>query len=190
MPDRDGIVDHIRHAEEWLRWARIDYRRGDVRSTVLRLFLAEAEIQHAREAGMNFRTVPPRRSRRVWPAVLGAAAVLVICAAGYTALRSAERAAVAVDSSPQAPVASVAQTPRPRVPFPLGTGRYVTLEPPLSGVEQGGSPGWFGTSEPRSAPGASPDNPAARSGHAAPAGSPGPGSAPPPGEPVSSSPTF
>jgi hypothetical protein len=186
MPDRDSIVDHIRHAEEWLRWARIDYRRGDVRSTVLRLFLAEAEIQHAREAGMNLPAARPRRSLRVWPALLGAAAALVVCAVGYTALRSMERV-VAVDSSTQSPAASVAPMSRP--PFPLGAGRYVTLEPPLSGVEQGGSPGWLG-GESRPVPGGPPDGPAARSGHAAPAGSHGTVSPPPPGEPVSSSPTF
>ena len=48
-----GIVEHIRHAEAWLRQARGDCARGDVRRVVLRLLLAEAEIRRARESGVR-----------------------------------------------------------------------------------------------------------------------------------------
>ena len=46
-----GILEHIRHAEAWLRRARGDCARGNVRQVVLRLLLAEAEIRRARESG-------------------------------------------------------------------------------------------------------------------------------------------
>ncbi len=46
-----GILEHIRHAEAWLRQARGACARGDVRQVVLRLLLAEAEIRRARESG-------------------------------------------------------------------------------------------------------------------------------------------
>jgi hypothetical protein len=83
----ESILDHIRHAEGWLRRARSDYERGDAHQAVLRLLLAEAEIRRAREAetrtpGRVHR--PPRL--RLSRAVLAAAAGL-LAIAGYTALR-------------------------------------------------------------------------------------------------------
>jgi len=90
MPDPDGIVRQIRRAEAWLRWARNDCRRGDIRSAVLRLLLAEAEIRHAREAGTSDAAGPaaPGRSWRLPLAMLGAAAALVIVVAAFAVVRS------------------------------------------------------------------------------------------------------
>ena len=71
----DSMAERIRHAEAWLRRARVDCRRGDTHRARLRLLLAEAEIRRAREsgrsagaAGGSLRRVPGR-----W-AILGAAA--------------------------------------------------------------------------------------------------------------------
>ena len=71
----DSMAERIRHAEAWLRRARVDCRRGDTHRALLRLLLAEAEIRRAREsgrsagaAGGSLRRVPGR-----W-AILGAAA--------------------------------------------------------------------------------------------------------------------
>ena len=82
MSDPDGVVHHIQHAEEWLRWARSDHRRGDLRAVVLRLLLAEAEIRHAREVGVHLVAAPHphHRSRRRLAAV-GAAVALVLAVA-------------------------------------------------------------------------------------------------------------
>lgn len=145
MPDADGILRHIRHAEEWLRWARGDCRRGDVRSAVLRLLLAEAEIRHAREAGMS--TVPrpagSGRLRRVPAVALGAAAALVIVAAGYAVLRPGPLPAPVADSG-SAPatvpgragvrVAAAAEGPLGIVR--LESGRLLTTAPALPDPEQ------------------------------------------------------
>jgi hypothetical protein len=137
MPDPDGVARHIQHAEEWLRWARSDYRRGDMRAAVLRLLLAEAEIRHARETGTRF-AVSPRaswRPRRRGMAVVGVAVALVLAAAAYTTLRSGGR---------YGPVAVVPSFPGPgtAAPLPPGgvvqleTGRFLTLVPALAGADQ------------------------------------------------------
>lgn len=47
----DPLLRHIRHAEDWLARARLDWRRGNAPAAMLRLMLAEAEIRHARETG-------------------------------------------------------------------------------------------------------------------------------------------
>ena len=83
-----GILEHIRHAEAWLRQARRDLARGDVRQVVLRLLLAEAEIRRARESGDSagapvssgggIQSVG-RRVKVIWAAV--AAAGLLVAAA-------------------------------------------------------------------------------------------------------------
>lgn len=89
-PDRLGR--HIRHAEDWLRWARRDHRRGNFRGVVLRLLLAEAEIRHAREAADRPDETPGLRRpapARIRPLVAGTAgAALIVCALGvYAAIR-------------------------------------------------------------------------------------------------------
>ena len=97
-----GILEHIRHAEAWLRQARGACARGDVRQVVLRLLLAEAEIRRARESGA-WMDVPVscgvrrgRPARVVWAVV--AAGLLVVAASAL--LR------------PPGPVPSAAQTAR------------------------------------------------------------------------------
>lgn len=126
MADPDGLARHIQHAEEWLRWARSDCRRGDVRAAVLRLLLAEAEIRHARETGTRLAVFPTAssRHRRGGMVVVGAAVALVLATAAYTTLRSGGR------SEPAAEVPS-----RPGV-VQLETGRFLTLVPVLVGADQ------------------------------------------------------
>jgi len=86
MREPEALLRHLRHAEEWLRWARSDYRRGDLRGAVLRLLLAEAEVRHAREAGsLRIEETPARPVRRMRLATVGAfsaAAVLAVAAYG------------------------------------------------------------------------------------------------------------
>ncbi|HXX40389.1 MAG TPA: hypothetical protein VEP50_19915, partial [bacterium] len=112
MREPDALLRHLRYAEEWVRWARSDYRRGDVHGAVLRLLLAEAEVRHAREAGsQGADDVPARSFRR--PGVVttvGALAVAAMLAAtAYNAFLSGagprRRAA-----SPGAPVVRMAPT--------------------------------------------------------------------------------
>lgn len=126
MADPDGVARHIQHAEEWLRWARSDYRRGDMRAAVLRLLLAEAEIRHARETGTRLAVSPGASSphRRGGVAVVGAAVALVLAAAAYTTLRPGGR------YGPAAVVPSRAGVVQ------LETGRFLTLVPLLAGADQ------------------------------------------------------
>jgi hypothetical protein len=97
------VMRHIRYAEQWLRWARADYRRGEVRGAVLRLMVAEAEIRQAREAGMSTpdsqRAVP--RSGRLVAAAMGGAAVLLL-GLGYTMFRGGESARQPAMETPMA----------------------------------------------------------------------------------------
>jgi hypothetical protein len=90
MRERDVLLRHLRHAEEWLRWARSDYRHGDVHGAVLRLLLAEAEVRHAREAGSHSAEEAPARTSRghgvAAPAVAVAAAAAVAAAVYATFL--------------------------------------------------------------------------------------------------------
>jgi hypothetical protein len=143
MPDPDGVLRHIQHAEEWLRWARSDNRRGDVRAVVLRLLLAEAEIRHAREVGARLAAAPhaSRRPRRRIAAVAAAVALLV-AAGAVIALRPAGRdGSAAVGMSPHA---WAIEPPAPAGAVRLEAGRLLTLGPALAGGEQdrpGGSPG-------------------------------------------------
>ncbi len=91
MRERDVLLRHLRHAEEWLRWARSDYRHGDVHGAVLRLLLAEAEVRHAREAGaLSAEAAPARASRRLGIHVMAVAvaAAATLAAAVYTAFLS------------------------------------------------------------------------------------------------------
>lgn len=120
MPDVDGILHHIRHAEEWLRWARGDCRRGDLRSAVLRLLLAEAEIRHAREVGPSIGGLPvsARRGSRLLLAMMGAAAALAIAVVGY-AVSSAPL------GHPDVPGARTAEAPQGIVQ--LDTGRFLRV---------------------------------------------------------------
>ncbi len=83
----DTVVAHIGHAERWLRRARADYERGDLRQVVLRLLLAEAEIRRARESGAAIAELPPRRHARVgWP-ILGAAVAAALIVVGYALIQ-------------------------------------------------------------------------------------------------------
>ena len=47
----EPLLRHIRDAEDWLRRAQDEWRRGNAAGAVRRLMLAEAEIRCAREAG-------------------------------------------------------------------------------------------------------------------------------------------
>lgn len=78
-----GILAHIRHAEEWLRKARADCRRGDVPQAVLRLLLAEAEIRRARESGAATDAAPRRRAWTPSWAALGTVVAAGLIAAAY-----------------------------------------------------------------------------------------------------------
>lgn len=84
---RHDVLRRIRHAEEWLRWARHDCLRGDLRGMALRLMLAEAEIRHVRETRLReaLRSGAPLRPRRPRAggvgAAVGLAAVTVVAAA-------------------------------------------------------------------------------------------------------------
>ena len=75
----DSLAERIRHAEAWLRRARVDCRRGDTDRALLRLLLAEAEIRRARESGGSAVAAggPIRRAPGGW-AILGAAAVAAL----------------------------------------------------------------------------------------------------------------
>jgi hypothetical protein len=86
--ETDTLLRHIRHAEEWLRCARGDYRRGDRRAALLRLLLAEAEIHHARESAAGVHAEPAARPRRgrLPAAIVAAAAALVLASIWYQAV--------------------------------------------------------------------------------------------------------
>jgi len=80
----EGMLAHIRHAEEWLRRARSACGRGEARQAVLRLLLAEAEIRRARESGEEGGGVlVGARPARSWWAVLGAIAAAGVVIAAY-----------------------------------------------------------------------------------------------------------
>lgn len=146
MSDPDGVVRHIQHAEEWLRWARSDHRRGDLRAVVLRLLLAEAEIRHAREVGVHLVAGPHphHRSRRRLAAV-GAAVALVLAAATYTVLRPESRHG----PSPVGPSAHgwATEPPAPAGAVQLQAGRLLRLGPVFSDAEPGSPGGPPGTSD-------------------------------------------
>jgi hypothetical protein len=78
----DGLAERIRHAEGWLRRARVDCRRGHTDRALLRLLLAEAEIRRARESGESAVAAggPIRRAPGGWAllAAAGIAALLMI----------------------------------------------------------------------------------------------------------------
>jgi hypothetical protein len=108
MREPDGVLRHLRHAEEWLRWARSDYRKGDLRGTVLRLLLAEAEVRHAREAGsQRLEDGPARPTRRVNLVAAGALGAAALAVAAYAVFVSGGRATNAA-ALPVAPSAHVA----------------------------------------------------------------------------------
>ena len=137
MADPDAVARHIQHAEEWLRWARSDYRRGDTRAAVLRLLLAEAEIRHARETGTHLAVSPgaSSRHRRRGMAVLGAAVALILSAAAYTTLRSGGGYGPAA-VVPFSPGPATAAPPASAGVVQLETGRFLTLVPALAGADQ------------------------------------------------------
>jgi hypothetical protein len=142
MPDVDAMLHHIRHAEEWLRSARGDCRRGDVRSALLRLLLAEAEIRHAREADPPLPVRPSGGLRTSGLfASLGAAAAVAVAAAVWYAAFFAQLAhpVPSVARRVGAPAAQSAQEPLGVVQ--LESGRFLTLVPP---PQDGGAPssGW------------------------------------------------
>ncbi len=83
----DAVLAHIGYAERWLRRARADYERGDLRQVVLRLLLAEAEIRRARESGAAIADLPPRRAAHVPWAILGTVAAAGLILAGYVVIR-------------------------------------------------------------------------------------------------------
>jgi hypothetical protein len=118
------MMRHIRYAEQWLRWARADYRRGEVRGAILRLMVAEAEIRHARAAGMSTTPEPPRvvsRSGRLAAVAMGSAAVLLL-GLGYPLFRGGE--------SGRQPAAVTQTTSAPFGPVQLQSGSLLVLVPP------------------------------------------------------------
>jgi len=125
MREADALPRHLRHAEEWLRRARRDYRRGDHHGAVLRLMLAEAEVQRARETGLRLVTDPPApRARRfsVAAGALGAAAAIVVGV--YAALWAAGGMAPMRPSAAQVrPISSADDVVR------LDAGGFLTLTP-------------------------------------------------------------
>jgi hypothetical protein len=163
-----------------------------MRSTVLRLLLAEAEIRRARETGMSLplppdETAPRRRARPL--ATLGIAAALVIGAAGYTVTHLGPLAA---PGAPAASVQAVRAAPalqRPGEAVPLGTGRYLRLAFPAVG-SQSGEPSAPGVAEPRTPPDRFSDDPASRFDPAALPALPGSDSFTTPEEPTGPSPRF
>jgi hypothetical protein len=74
----DSLAERIRHAEAWLRRARLDCRRGEIDRALLRLLLAEAEIRRARESGKSAAAAGGRMRRMPGWAVLGAAVVTAL----------------------------------------------------------------------------------------------------------------
>lgn len=82
----DAVLAHIGHAEQWLRRARADYERGDLRRVVLRLLLAEAEIRRARESGAAIGDLPPRRTASVRWGRWGSAVAAGLIVAGLNAV--------------------------------------------------------------------------------------------------------
>lgn len=83
----DAVLAHIGHAERWLRRARADYQRGDLRQVVLRLLLAEAEIRRARESGAAMTELPPRRPAHLPWAIAAAVAAAGLILAGYALIQ-------------------------------------------------------------------------------------------------------
>ncbi len=117
------MMRHIRYAEQWLRWARADYRRGEVRGAVLRLMVAEAEIRHARAAGMATVDSPRvvSRSGRLVAVAMGGAAVLLL-GLGYPLFRGGESA--------RQPAVETQITSAPFGPVQLQSGNLLVLVPP------------------------------------------------------------
>lgn len=129
MREPDALLRHLRHAEEWLRWARSDYRRGDLRGAVLRLLLAEAEVRHAREAGSqrieDTPARPFRRTRLAAVGAFGAAAVLAVAAYGAFLSEAGAPRAAAVPVAPAAHLAPAGSDSWGVVR--LDTGDFLTL---------------------------------------------------------------
>ncbi len=196
MPDGDGIVCHIRHAEEWLRWARGDCRRGDMRSAVLRLLLAEAEIRHAREAGTaaGFHSTGPGSlgaRRRSWLIPVAAASALVIVAAGYALLRPELPPGPAAADAPPTPVVLRAEPTAGGLPgvVQLDSGRLLTIVSPAADP----APDRSGEAPPWGSPllrGRTFDGPAGRFGRVGPALLGEPASLTAPADPEHLSSTF
>jgi len=80
----DPLLRRIRHAEDWLRRARHDWRGGNAPAAILRLMLAEAEIRYARETGAE--AIAQGRGeagrRPSWPRAAAAIAAAAVLAAG------------------------------------------------------------------------------------------------------------
>jgi len=136
MREADALLRHLRHAEEWLGRARRDYRRGDHRAAVLRLMLAEAEVQRARETGMRLAADPSARPPRRVPVAAGALAVGAVILVVYAAFVAVGGMAPA--SPPAAEVAAASAAPDDVVR--LDSGGFLTLNP----LAPGGAPRTFG----------------------------------------------
>jgi hypothetical protein len=65
MPRPDAFLCSIEYAEDWLRRARHDWRKGNTPAAIRRLMLAEAEIRHARETGVGQGAGDAGASRRL-----------------------------------------------------------------------------------------------------------------------------
>jgi len=133
-PALTGILNHIRHAEQWLRWARSDCERGDARAAVLRLLLAEAEVRRARESGTQIPQLAPVPVPHRHPSVVAGAvaAAAVLATTAYIMLRSP---GASPDTTARSTLRAVPAAGRGVVQ--LESGRFLTL----MGLRPGGWPG-------------------------------------------------
>jgi hypothetical protein len=114
----DSLAERIRHAEAWLRRARVDCRRGDTDRALLRLLLAEAEIRRARESGKSAAAAgrPIRRAPGAWAILSVVAVVSLLLIARYVAVQPIGLGPTATTGHPRH-TASVARTPEGIVQF-------------------------------------------------------------------------
>lgn len=129
MPGPDVLLRHIGYAEDWLRRARYDWRKGDGPGALRRLILAEAEIRHARESGaaLGAPQARPRQPALAWRLVAGLAAAVLVAGIGYASTWS---------GTPQrSPIAAQGGTRQPdrgglgRSIVQLDTGRFLMPDP-------------------------------------------------------------
>ncbi len=145
----DPLLRHIRHAEDWLGRARLDWRRGNAPAAMLRLMLAEAEIRHARETGVAASPVaaPAGRGRVTWPkaaAVIAAAAVLA-AGLGYASIRPEQQGALAERAGSPAGLHGGLS----RVIVRLDTGQFLMPDrEQTAGIGPAGSAPWAGDVRP------------------------------------------
>lgn len=148
MPGPDVLLRHIGYAEDWLRRARYDWRRGDGPGALRRLMLAEAEIRHARESGaaLGAPQAGPRQPAPAWRLVAGLAGAAVLAAAiGYASMWSgtAQRSPIAA----QGGMRGSARGGFERSIVQLDSGRFLMPDPAQD--DSAGAAGGLTMPEPR-----------------------------------------